>query len=347
LAQPVARKPKDRDFIETLEGLLFCVVGYLHPPDKYTAYLKYSPAAEGRWRRQGTAYHRELAYYHAHQVAQTLDTLQAHYPGYIHYCPVRDMKFSMVPHDRVQTYYCPEERLAQLLNAPADPLEEEVARLIEGIRKATDIPLISLGITGSILLSIHDPGFSDIDLMVYGREAVDQLRTAVTENRIPGIFPLDESFLSSWRQEIAEHHSLTDQEVRWLVARRWNFRYYGQGRYLSLHPVRSDAEIQEVYGEHYYRDVGMATLRAIILDAADSIFLPAIYGIEQVRFLEGPVVDIKEICSYEGLFSQAADVGQEVEARGKLEQLDGGPVHRLVIGSSHRIGIEYLKPVHV
>ncbi len=102
MAQFIARKPKDRDFIETPEGLLFCVVGYLHPPDKYTAYLKYSPAAEGRWRRQGTAYHRELAYYHAHQVGQTLDTLQAQYPGYIHYCPVRDMTFSMVPHDRVQ-----------------------------------------------------------------------------------------------------------------------------------------------------------------------------------------------------------------------------------------------------
>ena len=105
LAQLMTRKPKDRDFVETPEGLLFCVVGYLHPPDKYTAYLKYSPAAEGRWQRQGTAYHRELAYYHAHQVGQTLDTLQAHYPGYIHYCPVRDMTFSMVPHDRVRTYY--------------------------------------------------------------------------------------------------------------------------------------------------------------------------------------------------------------------------------------------------
>jgi predicted nucleotidyltransferase len=58
-------------------------------------------------------------------------------------------------------------------------------------------------------------------------------------------------------------------------------------------------------------------------------------------------VDIDEICSYEGLFGQAADVGQEVEARGKLEQVDGGPRHRLVIGSSHRTGIEYLKPVHL
>jgi predicted nucleotidyltransferase len=342
----MTRKPKDRDFIETTEGLLFCVVGYLHPPDKYTAYLKYSPAPEGRWRRQGTAYHRELAYYHAHQVGQTLDTLEANYPGYIHYCPVRDMTFSMVPYERVQTYYRPEERLAQLLNAPADPLEEEVARLIEGIRKATDVPLINLGITGSILLNIHDPGFSDIDVMVYGRDAVDQLRTAVTENGIPGISPLDESFLGGWRQEIAEHHNLTDQEVRWLVARRWNFVYYGQGRYLSLHPVRSDPEIREVYGEHYYRDAGVVKLRAIVSDATDSIFLPALYSIEQVKIVDGPAVEIREICSYEGLFSQAADAGQEVEAQGKLEQLDGGHLHRLVIGSSHRTGIEYLKPVH-
>ena len=343
----MTRKPKDRDFVETLEGLLFCVVGYLHPPDKYTAYLKYSPAAEGRWQRQGTAYHRELAYYHAHQVGQTLDTLQAHYPGYIHYCPVRDLTFSMVPHDRVRTYYTPEERLAQLLAAPADSLEEEVARLIEDLRKVADIPLINLGITGSILLSIHDPSFSDIDLMVYGREAINQLRTAVTESHISGTSPLDESFLGGWRQEIAEHHHLNEQEVRWLVARRWNFMYYGQGRYLSLHPVRSDAEIREVYGEHFYRDAGVVRLRAIVSDAADSIFLPAIYGIEQVKILEGPAVEVSEICSYEGLFGQAADVGQEVEARGKLERVDQGPWHRLVIGSSHRTGIEYLKPAHL
>ena len=108
----VDRLPKDRDFIETPEGMLFCVVDYLHPPGKYTAYLKYSPAAEGRWRRGDTAYHRELAYYHAHQVGQTLDYLQEHYPAYLGYCPVRDMRFSLIPGDRVATYYCPEARLA-------------------------------------------------------------------------------------------------------------------------------------------------------------------------------------------------------------------------------------------
>jgi len=340
------RKPKDRDFIETTEGLLFCVVSYLHPPDRYTAYLKYSPAQEGRWQRGGQAYHRELAYYHAHQVSQTLDLLQERYPAYVHYCPVRNMLFSMVPKDRVRTYYCPEERLAQLLLAPADPLEAEVARLTEDIRNITGIPLASLGVTGSILLNIHDPSFSDIDLIIYGREHVERLKAALAENSIPGVTSLGETFMRGWRQRITEQHALNDQEARWLASRRWNFVRYGQHRrYLSLHPTRSDAEIREAYGDHIYRDAGDIRLQAVVSDASESIYLPAIYGIEKVRILEGPDVAVTEICSYEGLFSQVADAGQAVEARGKLEEVDGGSRHRLVIGSSRRTGVEYLKPV--
>src|SRR5947199_7270211 len=43
------RRPKDRDFVETREGFFFCLVGYVHPPDRYLAYLKYTPAAAGKW----------------------------------------------------------------------------------------------------------------------------------------------------------------------------------------------------------------------------------------------------------------------------------------------------------
>ena len=39
------RKFKDRDFLRTTDGLLFCVVGYLHPPDRVTGYVKYVPVA--------------------------------------------------------------------------------------------------------------------------------------------------------------------------------------------------------------------------------------------------------------------------------------------------------------
>jgi predicted nucleotidyltransferase len=325
--------------------LLFCVIGHLHPPDRYAAYLKYSPAQEGRWQRGGQAYHRELAYYHAHQVGQTLDLLRARYPHYVHYAPVWGMEFSMVPREWVEVYYCPEARLAQITATPADPLEEEVARLAEAIFAATGISRGSLGVTGSILLGIHAPDFSDIDLTVYGRENVARLRVALSGHSIPSIAPLDEAFLDSWRREVVAHHALTDQQVRWLEARRWNFARSGQGRYLSLLPVRDDAAIGEAYGEHTYRDAGDAWLRAVVANATDAIFLPAIYTVGKVEILEGPAVEVVEICAYETLFCQAADVGQQVEARGKLEQVDGGPRHRLVIGSGRRSGTEYLVPV--
>ncbi len=341
------RQPKDRDFIETVEGLLFCVVDYLHPPGKYTAYLKYSPAQAGRWQRDGVSYHRELAYYHAHQVSQTLDYLETRYPAYVDYCPVRDMRFSMIPQERVAAYYCPESRLAEVLAHPADPLEEELARVTEDLLAATRIPPANLGVTGSILLGIHDPAFSDIDITVYGREAVTRLRATLAAAGVPGIEPVGPAWMDGWRREIADHHGLSEAQIDWLVTRRWNFVYYCGRRYLSLHPVRSDHEIRERYGDHYYRDAGFCRLRAVVTNAGEAIYLPALYDVENVHILEGPAVEISQICSYEGLFGQVADPGQEVEAQGKLEQIDGGPGHRLVIGSSSRGGREYVLPAGI
>lgn len=338
------RLPKDRDFIETTEGLLFCVVDYLHPDGKVTAYLKYSPAAAGRWQRGGTAYHRELAYYHAHQVGQTLDYLQAAYPEYVDYCPVRDMRFSLIPRQRVAVYYEPQARLAQIRARPGDALEQELAELAEAVLAATGIPPADLGVTGSILLGIHDASFSDIDLTVYGRPAVERLRSALARGGIPGVEPVAPAFVQSWRGEIRDHHGLNAAQVDWLLTRRWNFASHRGARYLSMHSVRSDAEIGERYGDHIYRDAGVCRLRAVVTDAQEAIYLPALYRVGQVHILEGPGVAVSQICAYEGLFAQVADAGQEVEACGKLERIDGGPVHRLVIGSSRRSGREYLLP---
>jgi len=77
------RRPKDRDFVETEEGFLFCLVGYVHPADRYTAYLKYTPAASGRWARGGSCYRRELPYYHVRNVAATVAFLASPQAGYI------------------------------------------------------------------------------------------------------------------------------------------------------------------------------------------------------------------------------------------------------------------------
>jgi predicted nucleotidyltransferase len=91
------RRPKDRDFLETTEGLLFCVVGYLHPPGRYVAYLKYTPADTGKWARGDVAYRRELPYYHVRHVRRTLEWLEAEHPRYLWTDPATGLRFSHVP----------------------------------------------------------------------------------------------------------------------------------------------------------------------------------------------------------------------------------------------------------
>ncbi len=337
------RKPKDRDFIRTREGMFFCVVGYLHPPTRVTAYLKYSPAPLGKWHDGEIAYRRELPYYHVRNVAETIHYLEQHYPWYIHYCPVRDIRFSMVPQEYIARYYDPRERLAEILTDPHDLLEEETRSLATEIAACAGIDLGDLGVTGSILIGLHSPAFSDIDLVVYGAENARRVRRALSAGASPRIKRPGAEFTSQWCRQIAEQFPLTLEEVRYIADRRWNYGFYGE-RYFSLHPVRTDEEIAERYGEHIYRSQGEARVKAVIVDAGEAFFLPAVYRVKDVEVLEGApeAAEVREIVSYEGLYCDIADAGQEVEVRGKLENVDGEP-RRLVIGTIQLKGAGYIR----
>jgi len=120
-------KPKDRDMVETRDGLIFVVVGYLHPPGRVTAYLKYVPSEEGKWGRGDTSYTRTLRYYHVTQVENTYVYLRENYPDYLFDCPVRNITVSCVPLSDVKIYYDPVERVDSLIReGPSDSLEEKL-----------------------------------------------------------------------------------------------------------------------------------------------------------------------------------------------------------------------------
>ena len=326
------RRPKDRDFVETKEGFFFCLVGYLHPPDRYTAYLKYTPADAGHWARGPVFYHRQLPYYHVRNVLKTLEDLERHHPEYVWFDPVRSLKFSFVPKEAVAHYYLPEERLAEILRNPADPLEGTVKALVELLTTATEIPREAFGITGSILLKSHNPGFSDIDLLVYGRDNALKLKRAVEALKGGPIQELDRERRERWRAETAERFGLGPEDVAYLEGRRWNYFLF-QGRYASVHPTRLDAEILERYGDHRYQGIGLATIEATVTDVTESMFLPATYRVTDVRFIEGGPFRVQELVSFEGLYCQIADPGDHILARGQVEEDESGSC-RLLLGSA-------------
>jgi predicted nucleotidyltransferase len=340
-----SRKPKDRDFLRTREGMFFCVTGYLHPPDRYTAYLKYSPTAEGKWHDDATAYRRELPHYHVRNVAKTIGYLEQSYPHYVHDCPVRGFRFSMVPHKCVARYYVPEERLQEILRGPRDLLEEQVSGLALDLAAGGGIAPTALGITGSVLLGLHNPAFSDIDLTVYGLDNAWRVREALRDGRAPRVHPLDQDFVAKWARGIAGRFPLTVDEARYFAGRRWNYGTY-DGRYFSIHAIRSSDEISERYGDHIYRSQGVARVRATVVDASEALFMPAIYRVEGVQLLAGSpeAVKVEEVISYEGLYRDIAEAGSVIEARGTVESVDGEP-RRLVIGTIEMGGQGYVKPV--
>jgi predicted nucleotidyltransferase len=325
------RPPKDRDFVETTEGFFFCLVGYLHPPGRYAAYLKYTPATAGKWARGEVAYRRELPYYHVEHVRRTLDWLAAEHPRYLWTDPATGLRFSHVPAEAVVRYYAPERRLAEIVAAPGDPLEREVRDLVTLLGAAAGLPLDAFGISGSILLGLHNPAFSDIDLLVYGADRVRKLRAVIDGLRGEGLEPLPEDRRARWRAETSARFALGQAAVASLEARRWHYRLF-RGRYVSIHATRADEEIREAYGDRRYTPRGRAVVEARVTDAGEALFLPAVYRVADVRWHEGEPGPLEEIVSFEGLYCGAAAEGERILVTGHLEaERTGG--RRLVVGS--------------
>ncbi len=331
-------KPKDRDMVETRDGLMFVVVGYLHPPGRVTAYLKYVPAAEGKWGRGDTRYTRAIRYYHVTQVESTYGYLRENHPDYLYDCPVRNITVTCVPLSDVKRYYHPVERVDSLIReGPSDPLEEKLLGLVEYLQEHADVE-DKIGVTGSILTHSHNPEFSDIDLTVYGHDESLRVKKAILEARREGVVRHRNSReMDEWVKQRSEKFPLSRDELRRVASTRWNYGFY-RGTYFSIHPTRTDDEITESYGDHVYHQLGDVEGTAVVSDTEESIYLPAIYRVtdSEVRNREAT---ISEIVSYEGIYGGLFEVGERVEFRGILERYEGKEEgRRVVLGGAGSTG---------
>ena len=200
----------------------------------------------------------------------------------------------------------------------------------------TGLKTQDLGVTGSLLIGNHSPEFSDIDLTVYGVRASRLLKEAIIVTRGEGsvIQPFSTAKKEEWSRRRSERFPLSFDELMGFAERRWNYGVY-RDTYFSIHPVRTDSEITEAYGDFTYRQKGVVTGRAEISDSSESIYLPALYYLDDVEIEGGVKVEITELVSYEGLFCDMFDPSDRIEFRGVLEEVvDGKDHHRVIIGGA-------------
>jgi predicted nucleotidyltransferase len=345
---------KDREFIETKEGLIFCVVGYLHPRDRVIAYLKYLPSAEGKWFSGSRHYSRTMRYYSAAEVVRNVGWLKKHYSHYVFHSKVLGFKISAVPKRYIVRHYIPQKRLEEIVEkGPEDALEEKVLELVDLLSERAGVPKSFFGVTGSILLKIHNPSFSDIDLVVYGREQSLRVKAALLslyEEGSSDLTRLQGAALEKWCLEKAEAYPVSTREAAAIYARRWNYALY-KGTAFSIHSTRLDEEVESKYGSERFRGLGFARIRARVKEVLEDLYTPYVYALSEVEVEEGdPSWRVSEAVSYEGFYGGIAQKGEEVVAYGKVEEVkssSGGYHLRLLIGSPEAGGRDFLKPLNL
>jgi len=341
---------RDRDFLQTSEGFFFCVVGPLHPPERVISYIKYVPSKSGIWGRDEKRFSRILQKYTIPNLLETFSYLETNYPHYLFHSPVDNITITAVPHRNIKKHFKPEKKLSQLRQAPQlDSLQQKLVRFTRFLEETSGVPKESFGVTGSLLLDIHQPKISDLDVTVYGVKDSWLLHKALSENRdseMP-MKRLKEKALKEWCLRKAEQYPLSPSEAWKIYERKWNLGVF-EDKWVSIHPVKLESEVTGEYGESTYHPCGQVTIRAVVRDNTDCLFLPSVYQLKEVEVLEGPQLGtVTELVSYESLYDSLAENGETIQAKGKLERVtetgSSQEHYRVLVGSPEGKGKEYIK----
>nr|MDO8132829.1 hypothetical protein [Candidatus Njordarchaeum guaymaensis] len=347
------RKPKDRDFIRTKENLIFCVVGYTHPPDRLLAYLKYIPSDGGLWAKGNLHFKRMMPYYSAKSVSETFSFLKKKYSKYLFHDPMNKITFPAVPYSDIDEYYKPEEKLMELAKEKEalDTLQSKAVDLAEYLTGKAVVPIDKFGVTGSILLGIHNVQISDVDITIYGYRSALQVKQAlIREYKNPAgpLRQLNRSQEEDWCIKKAKQFSIDRESAALILRRKWNFGFYEE-KFFSIHPTKLDSDISENYGEKEFRSKGPIEIEARVDNAVEAIFNPATYKVGEFITLKGPEVnDIREVVSFESVFSDIGFPNQFIRVKGNLEmvvnRITKEKHHRVVVGSGSVSSPEYIIP---
>ncbi len=346
------RSFRDRDFLQTSEGFFFCVVGPLHPPERVISYIKYVPSESGIWGTNGKRFSRILPKYTIPNLLETFKFIKQNFPYYLYNSPVDNITITAVPHESIKEHFKPETKLDQLRKtSELDSLQKKLIQFIKLLSEISRVSESSFGVTGSLLLDIHQPTFSDLDIIIYGVKDCWKLKETLAKN-LDSVTPfkrLEGKALEEWCIKKSMDYPLTLKEASKLYERKWNLGFF-EGTWVSIHPVKLEKEIKEKYGDKSYIPYGQVTIEAVVKENVNSIFLPATYQIEDVKFLDTQqVFDVTEVVSYEGLYDSLAENNEKIQVKGKLEKINEKRTnqlrYRVLVGSTEGKGKEYIKVV--
>jgi len=264
--------------------------------------------------------------------------LEERWPTYLQFDPVFHRELQQVPVDRVIRHYVPSACLRELnIQRTLDAVQACAVELVDELKAATSLPDRSFGISGSVLVGLHSDS-SDIDPVVYGREASIRVREAL-ETLLNGhgcFLRYDAKSIEILYESRSMSGSMSLRDFA-RHERRKVFEGKYRGRDYFVRCVKEWDETSEKYGDRQFYPEGRSSIAAVICDASESILTPCRYEIRNVKVTDGPREKVpSSIVSFRGRFCEQAFEGERISARGELERVvdRSGESYCLVIGSN-------------
>ena len=322
---------RDRDAIITENGIIFRVYGYFHPSSAYVCDVEYAPATVYKSTVPRAFRAKGKQVYYKFYADGGLRFVQQNYSQYTVLYETLQQRLVGVRQALVKRMRKPEERFQRLIKKqPEDALLHALRRVFSLITARSELSEKDFGVFGSLLHGFYHPNFSDLDLIVYGKDKLRELRETLEEFYREKTSPLRNEFET--KEAIKTKHwrflNYSLDEYLWHQRRKTIYALFEDEKTeriieVEFEPVKDWREIYNEYSSNT-RVVKMGWIKAVarITDDCDAPFIPSIYQIEPVKVLEDTEVEnLKRVLSYVEEFRIQAEKDEDVYVEGNLEQV--------------------------
>ncbi|MEM3726585.1 MAG: nucleotidyltransferase domain-containing protein [Candidatus Bathyarchaeia archaeon] len=350
---------RDRDAIVTKEGLIFRVFGYTHPPEGYVCDAEYAPAEifqstnPKAFRTDG-----EHVFYKFYE-DEGWKFIEKNYPQHMIFHKPLSRKVVGVKCSNIAEVRKPEEKLKRLFEKEQkDELLASTRKVLEIVNECVGLSLENFGVFGSLLHGFYHPKYSDIDLIVYGRQNITKIRETLQELYQNSSSPLKNEFESDEpiRGKTWRFKNISPKEYVWHQQRKTIYAVFHDK--LSKRTIKVEFEPVKEWNEiqNEYKSIKKVTWKGWVKALArvksdlECPFMPSVYQIEVLEFLESPKVgNIERVVSYLEEFRMQAWKDEKVYVEGNLEEVETshGSFHQITLTYGPRYYEQVIKSLNV
>lgn len=322
-----------RDFIR-VKNYYFSVVGYQNKRD-VKCFLRYIPDKRGdRVRTDGERFRKLL---HKEAIDYARKNSLEYFNG----------KIFVVPQKDVTEVFKPEEKVISIKKEINETLEydkpgsikEDVCSIKENNKNGSEnlskiisffsnIPEKEMGITGSRLIGLEKEN-SDVDFIIYGkwwREGRAKIISGIKRGKI------SEPDTDMWNFIYKKRKVNIPYQIFLSHEKRKYHRAVFEDTYFDLLYVRGYSELYKGASEEEGIKKGKKTVSAVLKDDNLTFDYPSFYPLRHNN--------IEAVLSFTHTYAGQAILGEEIEARGVIEEIQGKKY--LIVGTQREVEDEYI-----